>query len=59
VSDVRVVKQGPDSGLYINGIKVPGVLQVEPNLFGKDSIAVVRITLAVDKFSLDTVAPRP
>ncbi len=58
MNNVVVVKAGPDKGLYVNGVKIPGVLKVEPDLFGEDSIAVARITLAIDTFALAHEAPQ-
>jgi hypothetical protein len=58
VNKVVVVKAGPDKGVYVNGVKLPGVLKIEPDLFGEDSIAVARVTLAIDTFSLANEAPQ-
>lgn len=59
MNDVRVVRSGPDQGVYLNGVKVPGVLKIEPDLFGKDSIAAARITLSISHFAFENEAPKP
>lgn len=55
---VAVVKDGPDAGVYFNGIKVPGVLRVEPHVHGAAAIPAARITVAINSYALATEAPK-
>lgn len=58
-ADVRVVKSGPDAGVYIDGFKIPGVLKIEPDLHGRDSLAVAVITVHVGRYAFEESAPAP
>lgn len=58
-ADVRVVKSGPDAGVYINGVKVPCVLNIKPNLHGGDALPVAVITLHVSRYAFEERAPEP
>ena len=59
MNDVRIVKHGPDQGVYINGVRLPGVLKIEPDLFGTDGIPVARVTLAISHFAFEREPPKP
>jgi len=49
-TDVLFVTEGPERGLYLNGHKVNSVVAIEPELFERNSVAEVKITLAVSRF---------
>lgn len=57
-ADVRVVRDGPDAGVYIDGVKLPAVVNIHPDLHGRDSVPVAVITVHVSKYSFEHAAPK-
>ena len=60
MNDIVIVRRGPDQGLYLNGVKVPGVLKVEPDHYGPGDTPIARIVLKFRSYAFaDEAPPQP
>jgi hypothetical protein len=57
VNDIVIVRSGPDQGLYLNGVKVPGALKVEPAHFGPGELPTAKLVLHIRSYSFADKAP--
>ena len=52
MNDIKFVAATPlgaPGKLYINGVEVPGVLGIQPDLFSRGDVSSVTVTLAVNR----------
>jgi hypothetical protein len=57
LNDIVIVRKGPDQGLYLNGVKVPGVFRVEPDHYGAGDVPTARIVLSFRSYAFADEAP--
>lgn len=59
MNDIVIVRAGPDKGMYLNGVKVPGVIKVEPDIYDGSDVPTARIVLQFGSYAFADEAPKP
>lgn len=57
MNDIVIVQAGPDKGLYLNGVLVPGVLRIVPDPCGPGDFPTAKIELTFRSYSFADEAP--